>query len=434
MSNGNGQPQPDEAAVQRELERLRIRSEAKRRYNAEQIVPAEIPPLRSLAERRLDPTPNPGMRIDRVMIDGGRVTFSGPPKGGKTTAKGEVTRSLADGVPLFGEFDTRPLGNEETVALYAMEMSEGQQERWLLEAGIINEEKVLLMALRGRVAAFNPLDPDNADKHVQLLHDHNTKVWIIDPVQDLFASGALDINRNDAVLQMLTAIDGIAERAAIENIIIGHHHGHGAERAMNSAAFRAWPDAEWNLVTANDGRRYFSATGRDINVPERLDINVPERLLTFDPATRHLTLTGGSRKDAAADSALTDVLALLANTTEPLTCRAIERGLADSQHTQKAIRDATALGVSRGDITRENGRRNSYLHTLSASVRGSALPLRQHGESERVSAYIENAHTLTPQQSLSASAVDPSAEATQNLMDADLLPAATNEPRPGKPS
>jgi hypothetical protein len=425
ISDGNGQPQPDEAAVQRELELLRVRFEAKRRYNAEQTAPAEIPPLRSLAERRLDPTPNPGMRIDRVMIDGGRVTFSGPPKGGKTTAKGEVTRSLADGVPLFGEFDTRPLGNEETVALYALEMSEGQQERWLLEAGIINEERVLLMALRGRVAAFNPLDPDNADKHVQLLHDHNTKVWIVDPVQDLFASGALDINRNDAVLRMLTAIDGIAERAAIENIIIGHHHGHSAERAMNSAAFRAWPDAEWNLVAANDGRRYFSATGRDINVPERL--------LTFDPVTRHLTLAGGSRKDAAADSALTDVLTLLADSDEPRSCRSIERALADSEHTQKAIRNAIALGVTRGDITRKNGQRNSYLHTLSASVHGNASPVRQRDESECVSAYIENAHTLTPQQSLSASAVDPFAEAAQNLIDAGLLAVDPDESGLGEP-
>ena len=49
-----------------------------------------------------------------------------------------------------------------------------------------------------------------------------------------------------------------------------------------------------------------------------------------------------------------------------------------------------------GAIERTTGPRNSHLHTLSASVRSSALPVRQRSSGECVSAFVENAHAHTP--------------------------------------
>jgi hypothetical protein len=73
--------------------------------------------------------------------------------------------------------------------------------------------------------------------------------------------------------------------------------GHSGERARGASRLRDWPDVEWRLVrekTENGdvdpaAPRYFSAYGRDVDVPESR--------LVFDPATRHLTLEGGSRAD-----------------------------------------------------------------------------------------------------------------------------------------
>jgi hypothetical protein len=103
--------------------------------------------------------------------------------------------------------------------------------------------------------------------------------------------------------------------------------------------------------------RYISAYGRDVDVGESQ--------LQYDPATRHLTIGGGSRRDAAARDALDDMLRLLED--EPkLSGRQIETRLSEStEHRRDAIRGAIRLGIREASIVTEPGPRRSILHIVA---------------------------------------------------------------------
>ncbi len=88
--------------------------------------------------------------------------------------------------------------------------------------------------------------------------------------------------------------------AGIRECVLVHHMGHTGERSRGDSRFRDWPDVEWNLVRLKPddpaSPRYMRSYGPDVDVPEAQ--------LVYDPATRALTITAGSRKDATARNAL----------------------------------------------------------------------------------------------------------------------------------
>src|ERR1017187_1217582 len=71
---------------------------------------------------------------------------------GKSTMLGNLIRSLADGVPFLGRFDTNPVGR---VVLIDDELEKDTLRRWLRAHEILNPERVELVSLRGRVATFD---------------------------------------------------------------------------------------------------------------------------------------------------------------------------------------------------------------------------------------------------------------------------------------
>ncbi|MFD1940547.1 hypothetical protein ACFSKW_54745, partial [Nonomuraea mangrovi] len=127
--------------------------------------------------------------------------------------------------------------------------------------------------------------------------------------------------------------------------------------------------------------RYFSAYGRDVDVPESL--------LSFDHATRRLEIAGGSRKDAKTDSAAESILDFL--TLSPNSSgRQIEDALAE-EHPQKAIREALKKLTNSGRVLTVDGPRRAKLHSINPErvSASSASPVRQRTCSECVSASIE---------------------------------------------
>ena len=137
--------------------------------------------------------------------------------------------------------------------------------------------------------------------------------------------------------------------------------GHQGERSRGDSRILDWPDAVWKLVkdaededeSATQARRYFTAYGRDVDQPEVL--------LTFDPVSRHLSIGGGSRKDARAEGAIGDVTDWV-RTNPRCSQNAIEKGVGGKA---AVVRKALRLAVERGLIDRERAGQ-SYLHTTAS--------------------------------------------------------------------
>lgn len=156
---------------------------------------------------------------------------------------------------------------------------------------------------------------------------------------------------------------------------------------------RDWPDVEWKLVREDPddpaSPRFFSAYGRDVDVPETR--------LVYDPAARRLSAAGGSRKTAATAVVMTAVLELLAQSSN-LSGRAVEDALVPAGHAKRDVRDvrdALAALVRQGRVHTAAGPRRAVLHSLAESPQDliaasapSAPPVRQRSESECASAYI----------------------------------------------
>src|SRR5439155_26027575 len=150
--------------------------------------------------------------------------------------------------------------------------------------------------------------------------------------------------------------------------LVVHHMGHvlagdaSRERARGDSRLRDWPDVEWRLIRADEdpaSPRFITAYGRDVDVPECA--------LSYDAATRRLTLAGGSRRDAGVEEALTDVISLLRIVGEPASGRRLKSGLADSDHSRRLIEAALKLGVKTGRLVVEDGPRHSRLFRQAGS-------------------------------------------------------------------
>ncbi|HTW15143.1 MAG TPA: AAA family ATPase [Nocardioides sp.] len=275
-----------ERLVERELERLRAREEAQRRFAAEQRARVARPPLVRLDEFLARPLDAPTYRIDKVWPTGGRIMLEAQFKAGKTTTIGNTIRSLVDGDDLFGRFAVRPGAR---VVLIDDELDDRNLQSWLTDQGIRNQAAVRLVALRGLLETFDIRDPDVRTEWARDIN--GADVVILDCLRPIL--DALGLDENHEAGKFLVPFDALLLEAGASEAIVVHHMGHGAERARGDSRLKDWPDASWKLVRDKDednpevdevdGSRYFSAFGRDVNVPQAE--------LTYDPATRHQTLS-----------------------------------------------------------------------------------------------------------------------------------------------
>ncbi|WP_353650089.1 AAA family ATPase [Nakamurella sp. A5-74] len=389
------------ALVAEETNRLQIRADAQaalRRQNA-----TERPPTVPLSELLAQPDEPVTYRVDRLLPKGGRAVLAAQFKAGKTTLVGNAIRALADTTPFLEEFTVDALDDGRRIVLIDNEMSTSQLRIWLRDQGIEHPERVITISLRGRVSTFDLLDTPTLQAWADVLRNVGAGFVIFDCLRPVLDALGLDESREAG--RFLVAFDALLAAAGVDEAILVHHMGHTGERSRGDSRIRDWPDVEWRLVrqSAEHGDeidpaapRFFAAFGRDVDVPEGA--------LTFDPSTRHLTLTGGNRRDVKAEEAVEDILAVLDESTEPLSGRAIAQRLAGSEHGRSAVRSGIRAGIRRGDILTEDGPRNAVLHYLNpstASVRRSAPPVRQRAQSECASAPIGGAlHSETQQEDI----------------------------------
>jgi hypothetical protein len=273
----------------------RRRRNARRVVDAEEASAVEIPTNVQLDKLLIEPDDDPVYRTDEVFPLGEHGTCTAQRKTGKTTLRDNYIRSLVDGDPFLGIFHTQPI--DGGLVLLDTEMSRRMSRRWFSSQGIKNTDLIDIWFMRGYVSSFNILTPAGRKRWAAEFRASEASFAILDCVADVLDTFGLSEDKDMG--QLLAAWKETMEMSGIAESLLFHHMGHSNERARGSSRIRDYGFGEWKIVRAgqNDGddnprgTRYFSAYGRDVDVPESK--------LEYDPDTRRLTIAGGSRASNA---------------------------------------------------------------------------------------------------------------------------------------
>jgi hypothetical protein len=366
----------------------------------------------TLRDWLLQSEPEVRWRIEGWQPVESRVILSAQFKAGKTTARDNLVRSLVDGDPWLGAYRVEPITGK--VAIFDTEMSRFQLRRWLRDQRVVNDDRVIVEPLRGRAGEFDILNRDIRAEWAERLREAGVTYLILDclrPVLD-----ALGLDEHKEAGKFLQAFDTLLAKAQIPDSLIVHHMGHAGERSRGDSRFRDWPDVEWRIVRQNEdpaSPRYLTAYGRDVDVPKTV--------LTYDDATRRLTVGDVVGPDTRTEAALAAVLLALDAAGAQLSQRKIVEiveALEGHPHTRNAIRSAIESGISNGSIlvTEPAARGGSRLHRRapSAPVRGSAPSLRRRSAPEECASAppsIEAAHSAHSAEAFTNTISAPSAHA-----------------------
>lgn len=288
-------PDLDESLVHHELRMLRARGAARALYEAEKAPAGQPLDLDTLAAVLARPAA-PSARVEQLIPWEASTLVVAQRKTGKTTFALNLARCLLTGERFLGSLDVRPL--DGTVALLNFEVAAATVARWASDAGVPGH-RLLLATMRGRRNPF--AHPDDRAVLAEALRSRNVETLIVDP----FGRAYVGTSQNDAgeVGAWLVDLDRFARaEVGAKDLILTAHAGWNGERSRGSSALEDWADSIVTLTKDEDGRRFLSAIGRDVDLDEdRLD---------FDPETRTLTLSGaGSRRSAAKDRHLDDLTA-----------------------------------------------------------------------------------------------------------------------------
>ena len=359
---------PDEYEIGERLRRLRINHEAKQRLETELRPEFTLPPVKSLDALLAEPDTPTRYRIDRLALDGSRIMLSAQYKAGKTTVVSNLLRALADREPFLGQFDVKIPANR--IVLVDDELDENTLRRWLRDQQIGNTGAVAdVISLRGRLGAFNLLDDRCRDQWTRRLSDLGADYLILDCLRPVLDALGLDENRDAG--QFLVPFDTMLYGAGVSDALVVQHMGHHGERSRGDSRLQDWPDAIWRIVRATDepdSARYFSAFGRDVNVPEG-------QLAYHD---RRLRYVSGNRADARTRAALLAIVEALVSSGEPMSGKALEDAIG-AGHTRSAIRDGRQDGIARGIVVAERGARNATLHRIANPCEECGRPVSGDG-------------------------------------------------------
>lgn len=375
-----------------EAHRLKVREAATRKFAQDRAGAVARPEVVGLDDFLAIEDEDVAFRVERLWPIGGRVVLSAQYKAGKSTLVGNVVRAIADGTPLLDEFDSFA----GSVAIIDNELDERTLRRWLRDQGIVNTQAVRLVALRGKLSTFDILDAETRAEWATQFE--GVDVIILDclrPVLD-----ALGLSEDKDAGKFLVAFDALLSQSAATEACVVHHMGHNGERSRGDSRILDWPDATWKLVRedADDpgSTRYFSAFGRDVEVSESR--------ISFDPATRHLSLEGGSRKESAAAELMEPLLELLEANPDGMSGRQIETAMCDIggnkfAQVRAAIKRASKLGFT----TQHDGPKRAIIHRITPSAT-SATQVQQRTSDECNSASISTVHSHTRSDHSSATA------------------------------
>jgi hypothetical protein len=263
-----------EADVALKVEELRVMAEAKRRL-AEASNPYDVPEFKVISEI----PDRPKWRIEDLISTGSYVLISAQKKSGKTTLGLNLIRSLINGDMFLGEFRVH---GRAKVALIDLEMSDYHLASWMKDVGLLGNDQLVTMALRGQAKALGLFDDDRREKIVHQLQGNAVDVLIIDPLGPLLRAYGIDENSNTEVGQAIDTIYQMAQDAGVSELIIMHHHGKDdGLGARGASVLMDTPVALWQLKRDDrNGLATLSTEGRDGSLTRRLEFNERTRSLT----------------------------------------------------------------------------------------------------------------------------------------------------------
>jgi AAA domain len=344
--------------------RMKVRDLARQKIAQGAAAGLTLPAMIGLTEFLATPDPEKKYLIDGVWPKGGRVLFSAQWKSGKSTARDNTVRCLADGETFLGTFAVQPI-TEGTIVVIDDELHPDTMRRWMRDQGIVNTDRVVVVPLRGHAATFDLTLPEVRALWVQRLRAVQAAVVILDCLRPIL--DALGLSEDKEAGQFLVAFDAMLQEAGVAEAMIIHHMGHGNERARGDSRILDWGDSLWKLVRDNtdeeipieERARYFTAFGRDVRVRESR--------LSYDETTRRLTIAGGTRRESKGDEAWPDVREFIQNHPN-CSANRIEKDLAGT-YGKEAIRAAINAAEKRGDVHIERtGKGLANLHRLSERV------------------------------------------------------------------
>ena len=375
--------------VDAEKYRAAVRDTARLERAAERAGAVDVPRPQGLAEFiAAYADDEAAWLVDGLWPAGGRVLLVAAYKAGKTTTVANLVRSLVDGDRFLGRFEVNHDDGAPRVVVVDTEMTERQLARWLRDSQITRRDLVDVLPLRGKLSAFNVLEPALADVWASTLR--GADVVILDNLRPVLDALGLDENREAG--RFLTAWDELMEAAGVRESLVVHHAGHGQDRARGDSALMASNDSIWTLRRDGESAsapRFFRAMGRDVNVPEvRVEFSEPTRRLSLSTALPD--------PDAPALAALPAVVSFLMRKGMH-SVRAIQdaREAESWEPSRDAVRDALKLGERRGLLYAHSGPKRSRLYGVTPAGRewiggsqGSARgadsvcggPLRTQGE------------------------------------------------------
>ena len=269
--------------LEKELRRRATRAAADAKEAAEDAAKLrdQIPASESLADLLAAPPEAEEFVIDGLLPTGARALFPAARKSGKTTGRNELVRSLVDGVPFLGYFQTKA---RSKVTVIDIEMSRAQTYRWLADLGIENTAAVNIVSLRGKAATFNILDEATRAVWAEILT--GSDVVILDCLRPIL--DALGLNENTDAGQFLVAFDALLDEAGASEAVVLDHAGHGNDRARGDSRKEDWADVLWYQEMADRqdpaSERKFRAMGRDVEVAQGvLEYDAETRRLTYRP-------------------------------------------------------------------------------------------------------------------------------------------------------
>src|SRR5439155_26660583 len=131
-------------------------------------------------------------------------------------------------------------------------------------------DRVDVIALRGRAAAFNIVDPGVRTMWAETLKANDIGYVVLDCLRPILDALGLDESHDTG--RFLYFFDALLAEAGVLEALVLTHMGHGNERARGDSRLRDWPDVEWRLVreeeTDPSSTRFLTAFGRDVDVPE----------------------------------------------------------------------------------------------------------------------------------------------------------------------
>lgn len=226
------------------------------------------------------PDPRPPLIAGGLLRCGTVVLLTASRKVGKTITAHNVIMALADGGLFLGQYQAdMPEGN---VGIIDVELPRDTAREWLAAMPIRHPERIVYWNLRGRAATFGILDPLVLAWWASRLRREDIRVLVVDCLSPIVQ--ALGLDENTEAGKVIEALKALQAEAALDAVILVHHHGWTEERGRGDSKIEGGVDDLWRLSLQDrndpESLREFSASGRHAGVGRVV--------LRFDPGTRCL--------------------------------------------------------------------------------------------------------------------------------------------------